>query len=79
MFYFFYKIIMFIVNKEKDDIQSVYGKFSELGDSHTPLLTSFSCFIALWKHTCRQSKCTYYPNYFIKKWWGNNTGKSLKN
>ena len=47
MFYFFYKIIIFIVNKEKDDIRSAYGKFSELGDSHITLLTSFSCFIAL--------------------------------
>ena len=27
MFYFFYKIIIFIVNKEKDDIRSAYSKF----------------------------------------------------
>ena len=45
-FYFFYKII-FIVNKEKDDIRSMYCKFSQLGDSQTLLLTPFSCFIAL--------------------------------
>ena len=33
MFYFFYKIIIFIVNKEKDDIWSAYCKFSQLEDS----------------------------------------------
>ena len=32
MFYFFYKIIIFILNKEKDDIQSAHCKFSQLGD-----------------------------------------------
>ena len=32
MFYFFYKIIIFRLNKEKDDIQSAYCKFSQLGD-----------------------------------------------
>ena len=39
MFYFFYKIIIFSVNKEKDDIQSAYCKFSQLGDSQSTLLT----------------------------------------
>ena len=43
MFYFFSEIIIFIVNKEKDDVQSVYCKFSQLGDSQTTLLTTFSC------------------------------------
>ena len=33
MFYFFYKIITFIVNKENDDIRSAYCKFSQLGDN----------------------------------------------
>ena len=47
MFYFFYKIIVFTVNKEKDDIRSGYCKFSQLEDSQTTLLTPFSCFIAL--------------------------------
>ena len=56
MFYFFYKIINFSLNKEKDDIQSAFCKFSKLGDSQTTLLASFSCFIALWKHTCRPIK-----------------------
>ena len=46
MFYFFYKIIIFIVNK-KDDIRSASCKFSQLGDSQTTLFTPFSCFIAL--------------------------------
>ena len=64
MCYFFYKIIIFIVNKEKDDIQSVYCKFSQLGDSQTTLLTPFSCFIALWKHTCRPIK-THVPSKLI--------------
>ena len=50
MFYFFYKSIIFIVNKKKDDIRSAYCKFSQVGDSQTTWLTSFSCFIALWKH-----------------------------
>ena len=33
VFYFFYKIIICIVNKEKDSIQSAYCKLSQLGDS----------------------------------------------
>ena len=33
MFYFFYKIIIFSINKEKDDILSAYCKFSQFGDS----------------------------------------------
>ena len=32
IFYFFYKIIIFIVNKEKDYMRSVYCKFPQLGD-----------------------------------------------
>ena len=39
IFYFFYKIIIFSLNKEKDDIRSAYRKFLELGDSQTTLLT----------------------------------------
>ena len=34
----------------------MYCKFSQLGDSQTTLFTPFSCFIALWKHTCRPIK-----------------------
>ena len=30
MFYFFYKIIIFFINKEKDDIRSVYCKCLQL-------------------------------------------------
>ena len=66
MFYFFYKIIIFIVNKEKDDIQSVYCTFSQLGDSQTTLLTPFSCFIALWKHTCKPIKMYVLSKVFYK-------------
>ena len=71
MFYSFYEIIVFRLNKERDDIRSTYVYLSlvhETVNSHnleiepTTLLTSFSCFIALGKHTCRR---TYYPNYFI--------------
>ena len=76
MFYFFYTIIAFIVHKEKNDIRSAYSKFSQLGDSQTKLLTPFSCFISLWKHTCRPikthvlSKLLYKYNLKIKvkKW-----------
>ena len=32
-FYFFYKIIIFNLFKEKDDIWSTYCKFPKLGDS----------------------------------------------
>ena len=35
MFYFFYIIIIFSVNKEKDDIQSAHCKFLQLVDSQT--------------------------------------------
>ena len=70
MFCSFYKIIIFIVNKEKDDIRSAYCKLSQLGDSQTTWLTSFSCFIALWKHTCRPIKrhvlSKLFYNSFLK-------------
>ena len=65
MFYFFYKILIFRLNKEKDDMRSAYvysNFFHETVTSHnleiapTTLLTPFSCFIALWKHTCRPIK-----------------------
>ena len=69
--YFFYKIIIFIANKKKDDIQSAYCKFSQLGDSQTTLLTSFSCFIALWKHTCRPIKTHVLSKLFYNRRYGN--------
>ena len=56
MFYFFYEIIIFCFNKEKDYIQSasVYLNcfhetvtFHNMETEATILLTSFSCFIAL--------------------------------
>ena len=56
MFYFFYKIIIFRLNKEKDDIRSAYvylNFFHETVTSHnletepTILLTSFSYLIEL--------------------------------
>ena len=70
MFYFFYKINIFRLNIEKDDIRCAYAYFNfihETVNSHNLekepaiLLTSFSCFISL----VDQSKRTYYPNYFI--------------
>ena len=53
-----------VLKKEKDDIWSVhvyYNFFHETVNSYnlkTPnhIVTSFSCFIALWKHTCRPIK-----------------------
>ena len=82
---FFYKIIIFCLNKEKDDIRSAYVYFNFIHETvnsnnsetePTILLTSFSCFIVLWKHTCRPikthvlSKLFYKINYlFIKKQW----------
>ena len=72
-FFFIYKII-FGLNKEKDDIRSAYVYlkfFHETVNFHNyetanTLLTSFLCFIALWRHTfVDQSKLRYYPNYFI--------------
>ena len=65
-FYFFCKIIILRFNKEKDCIQSAYDVylnfFHETITSHdletepTILLTTFSCFIATWKHTCTPIK-----------------------
>ena len=58
MFYFFYKIIIFRLNKEKDDIRSAYVYFNFFHKTvcsrkqPTVMLTSFSCFITLWKNTC---------------------------
>ena len=63
--YFFYIIIIFSVNEEKDDKRSPYCKLSLLGDSQTTLLTPFSCFIRYENTLVDQSKRTYYPNYFI--------------
>ena len=34
-FFSVYKIILFIVNKKKDDVRSVYRKFSQLVDSQS--------------------------------------------
>ena len=60
IFYFFYNIIIFRLNKEKNVIRSSYVYFNffhENVNSHnleiepTILLTSFPCFITLWNHT----------------------------
>ena len=77
MFYFFYKIIIFRLNKEKDFIRSPYMylnffhetvTFNNLETEATILLTSFSCFITLWKHTCRPIKTPVLSTLFYKKW-----------
>ena len=57
MFYFFYKIIIFIVNREKDDIRNAYCKSSQLGKSQTTLSNYENTLVD-------QSKHTYYTNYF---------------
>ena len=69
MFSFFHKIIIFIVNKEKDYIRSSYCKFSQLGGNQTTLLTSFSCFIGLWKHTCWSINTHVLSKLFYKVSW----------
>ena len=69
MFYFFYKIIIFRLNKEKDYIQSAYvhfltHKFSQLGDRANHIANVI--FVLHWHsamktHLCRvidQSKHT---------------------
>ena len=65
MFYFFYKIIIFRLNREKDGKRSAYVNLNffygtvmshNLETEPTTLLTSFSCLTALWKHTCRLIK-----------------------
>ena len=75
MFYFFYKMINSRL-KEKDDIRSAYIYFSffhESVNSHnleiepTILLTSFSCFIELWKHSCKPIKTHVLSKLFYKK------------
>ena len=58
MFYFFYKMIIFIVSKEKDDMRSAYCI------SHNSETVSF--FIALWKHTCRPIKTHVLSKLFYK-------------
>ena len=65
MFYFFYKIIIFSLNKEKDDIQSAYCKFSQLGDSQPHCSRYFRASKRDENTFVDQSKCTYYTNYFI--------------
>ena len=50
MFYFFYKIVIFTVNKEKDDNQRAYCKFSQLRDRQTTLLMPFRASLC-YEHT----------------------------
>ena len=69
MFYFFYRIIIFIVNNKERQytVRSAYCKFSQLGDSQTTLLTPFSCFIALSKYTCKPIKMHVLSKLFYNK------------
>ena len=81
MFHIFYKIIIFRLNKKKDYIRRAYlylNFFHETVTSHnlktelSILLTSFSCFIALSKHTCRPIKPHVLSKLFYKIqcfWW----------
>ena len=62
MFYFFYKIFIFIVNKEKDGLRSKYCKFSQ--SNH--IAHAIFVFHSAMKTLVDQSKHMYYPNYFIK-------------
>ena len=69
MFYFFYKIIIFRLNKEKDDIRSAYVYFSffyETVNSQLELANHISQRYE--KHTCRPIKThvqTKIINYVI--------------
>ena len=63
MFYFFYKIIIFRLNKEIDDIGSVYVSvyfFNETVNSHNLETANH---IAHFRASLLQQTC--YPNYFI--------------
>ena len=75
---FFNKIIIFRLNKGKDYIRNVYVHltfFYETVNSHNLetesiiSLTSFSCFIAQWKHTCRPIKTHVLSKLFDKRFW----------
>ena len=52
----YWQMIDIVVVYLRNGLRSAYCKFSQLWDSQTTLLTPFSCFIALWKHTCRPIK-----------------------
>ena len=66
MFYSFYKIIIFSLNKEKDDTRSAYCKFSKLGDSQPHCSGNFGASWRYGTHLLTNPKPTYYPNYSIK-------------
>ena len=65
MFYFFYEIMIFSLNKEKDEIRSAYCKFLQLGNSQPYCSRHFSALQCYENTLVDQSKRTYYPNYFI--------------
>ena len=65
MFYFFYKTIIFIANKEKDNIQSAYCKFSQLETVKPHCSRDFHASKHYENTLVDQSKRMYYPNYFI--------------
>ena len=66
MFCLFYKIIIFDLDKEKDDIRSAYCKFPQLGATVNHIAhVIFVLHGAMKTHFVDQSKPVYYPNYFI--------------
>ena len=75
MFYLFYKIIIFCLNKKKDDIQSVYlyfnffhswnCKFLQI-ESQSYRSCHFCASIALWKHTCSPIKTHVLSKLFYR-------------
>ena len=71
MFYLFYKIFIFSVYKEKDDIRSAkvfFNFFHESVNSHYLEPANHIAHVIVYENTLvDQSKRTYCPNYFIIK------------
>ena len=71
MFYFFYKIVIFRLNKAKDDIRSVYVYFKffhETVNSHNLEKANHIAHVISVRYEntfVDQSKSTYYSNDFI--------------
>ena len=71
MFYYFYTIIIFLLNREKDDKRSAYVYFNFFHvtvNSHNLETNVILLFYSAMKTHLHvdQSECTYYPNYFYK-------------
>ena len=67
MFWFFYKIIIFCLKEKDIQIKAhVYSLFfSQLGDSQSYCSRHFCAVHSAMKTPVDQTKCMYYPNYYI--------------